>query len=55
LPFLSPIDIASTSGQATFSHALTVGTPVKVYGIPRSDGTMQAYVVTYFTGTMPSM
>jgi hypothetical protein len=28
---------------------------VKVSGIAQSDGTLSAYVVTYFTGTMPAM
>jgi hypothetical protein len=27
-------------------------TPVKVYGVPQTDGSIKAYVVTYFTGTI---
>jgi hypothetical protein len=52
---VSPVDIGGSSGLMTFTNALTAGTPVKVYGIAQSDGTLSAYVITYFTGTMPSM
>jgi hypothetical protein len=52
---VNPIDIASSSGLTTFTNALTAGTVVKVAGIAQSDGTLSAYVVTYFTGTMPAM
>jgi len=27
---------------------------VKVYGVPQADGTLKAYVMTYFTGSMPA-
>jgi len=26
--------------------------PVEIYGIPQPDGTLKAYVITYFTGTV---
>jgi hypothetical protein len=52
---ISPIDITSSSGLTTFTNALTADTPVKVYGIAQADGTLSAYVVTYYTGTMPAM
>jgi len=54
---VSQIDIATQAGLNTLTQALTSGTPVKVYGVPNTDGTsMTAYVLTYFTGTtMPSM
>jgi hypothetical protein len=51
---VSPIDIGSSSGLATFTAALTSGALVKVYGIPQSDDTLNAYVLTYFTGMMPT-
>ncbi len=51
---VSPIDITTSSGLATLTSNLTAGEPVKVYGIPQSDGTLKAYVMTYFTGTMPA-
>jgi hypothetical protein len=50
---VSPIDITTSSGLATLTSNLTAGEPVKVYGIPQSDGTLKAYVMAYFTGAMP--
>ena len=50
---ISPVDITTASGLSMLSSALTAGTPVKVYGIPQSDGTLKAYVLMYFTGTTP--
>jgi hypothetical protein len=41
------------TGMNTFSSALTAGTPVKVYGIAQSGGTLMGYVVIYFTGMAP--
>ncbi len=57
---VSPIDITSSSGLATMTAALSVGAPVKVYGVPQAPvapaaGTLRAYVLVYYTGTMPSM
>jgi Domain of unknown function (DUF4382) len=51
---VSPIDITTASGLSTFTQALVAGTPVKVFGVPQSNATLQAYVVIYFTGdTLP--
>jgi hypothetical protein len=50
---VSPVDIATSAGLQTLTDALSVGTPVKVYGIPQADGTLKAYVVDYFTGVSP--
>ena len=33
---------------------LTAGEPVKVYGVPQGDGSLRAYVLSYFTGEMPA-
>jgi hypothetical protein len=52
---VSPIDLTSASGLASFAAAIVAGVPVKVYGVPQGADTLQAYVVTYFTGTLPSM
>jgi hypothetical protein len=52
---VSPIDITTTAGQATFNAAMLVGTKVKVSGVPQSDGSVKAYVITYYTGTVPAM
>jgi hypothetical protein len=52
---VSSIDISTPGGLATFSAALTAGTPIKMYGVPQSNGTLNGYVLVYFTGsTMPS-
>jgi hypothetical protein len=51
---VSPIDITTSSGLAALTSNLTSGEPVKVYGIPQSDGTLKAYVMAYYTGTMPA-
>jgi hypothetical protein len=47
---ISPVDITTTAGQNTLSTNLVTGTPVKVYGIPQANGTINGYVLTYFTG-----
>jgi hypothetical protein len=57
---VSPIDITSSGGLAAMAAALSVGAPVKVYGVPQAPiapaaGTLRAYVLVYYTGTMPSM
>ncbi len=52
---VSPIDITSSAGANNLAQNLVAGVPVKVYGIPQSDGTLKAYVLAYFTGTLPSM
>ena len=51
---VSPIDITTAGGLSTFTTNLAVGVPTKVYGVPQPDGTLRAYVVFYYTGTMPS-
>jgi len=52
---LSPVDITTSAGLTTLKTGLTVGAPVKVYGVPQADGTLKAYVLVYFTGTtMPA-
>jgi hypothetical protein len=52
---VSPIDLTSASGLAAFTAGMGAGVPVKVYGIPQGADTLKAYVVTYYTGTLPSM
>jgi hypothetical protein len=47
---ITPVDVTTTLGQNTLSTNLVTGTPVKVYGIPQANGTINAYVLTYFTG-----
>jgi Domain of unknown function (DUF4382) len=47
---ITPVDVTTTAGQNTLSTSLVTGTPVKVYGIPQANGTINAYVLSYFTG-----
>ncbi len=51
---VSPIDITTGSGLAALTAGLSVGAPIKVYGLPQADGTLKAYVLTYFTGQAPA-
>lgn len=51
---ISPVDITTQSGLAAIAANLVNGTKVKVFGIPQSDGTIKAYIVFYYTGTMPT-
>jgi len=51
---VSAVDITTTDGQNIITQNLMTGTPVKVYGIPQANATIKAYVVIYFTGTMPA-
>jgi hypothetical protein len=50
---VSPVDLTTTAGMTTFTTAMAVGTPVKVYGIAQANGTVMGYVVVYFTGMAP--
>ncbi|MGO9946528.1 MAG: DUF4382 domain-containing protein [Steroidobacteraceae bacterium] len=51
---VSPIDITTAAGLASLSSGLAMAAPVKVYGVPQADGSLKAYVLTYFTGDMPA-
>jgi len=50
---ISPVDVTTSAGLQTLTNGLSVGTSVKVYGIPQPDGTLKAYVIDYFTGMSP--
>jgi hypothetical protein len=50
---LPAADITTASGLATFTTNLSAGSLVKVFGIAQADGTLQAYVVLYYTGMAP--
>jgi hypothetical protein len=52
---VSPIDITSAAGLSSFTTGMATGTKVRVSGVPQADGTVKAYVVTYFTGTAPAI
>ncbi len=51
---ISVEDLTTASGLAAVASHLVDGAPVKVYGVPRPDGSIEAYVLFYFTGTMPT-
>jgi hypothetical protein len=51
---VSPVDITTSAGLGTVTTGLAVGAPVKVYGVPQADGTLRAYVLTYYTGDVPA-
>jgi len=51
---VTPQDITTAAGLGALTTALAVGAPVKVSGIPQADGTIKAYVITYFTGSLPN-
>ncbi len=45
---ITPIDITTTAGQNLLTTNLTLGTPVRVYGIPQADGSIKAYYINCF-------
>jgi hypothetical protein len=47
---ITPQDLSSPAGLAAFTAGLQVGSKVQVSGVPQADGTVKAYVVSYFTG-----
>ncbi len=51
---VNPIDVTTDTGMADLTAGLASGAPVKVYGIPGVNPTLQAYVLAYFTGDMPA-
>ncbi len=51
---ISPIDITTSNGLAAMTSGLAVGAPVKVYGVPQANGSLNAYVLAYYTGDMPA-
>jgi Domain of unknown function (DUF4382)/Domain of unknown function (DUF5666) len=51
---VSPVDITSSAGLTSFNTGMVAGTKVKVSGVPQADGTVKAYVITYYTGTAPA-
>jgi hypothetical protein len=51
---VSPQDITTSAGLTALTDGLAVGAPVRVYAVPQADGTLKAYALTYYTGSMPS-
>jgi hypothetical protein len=52
---ISPEDITTSAGLTAMTDGLAVNARVRVYGVPQADGTIKAYVLSYYTGGMPSM
>jgi len=59
---ITPLNISGDGdGLATLQAALTAGAIVKVWSVPQAPvppattGTLKAYVLAYYTGTMPNM
>jgi Domain of unknown function (DUF4382) len=59
---ITPLNISgSGDGLATLQAALTAGAIVKLWSVPQgpvapaTSGTLKAYVLAYYTGTMPNM
>ena len=50
---ISPVDITTASGILTLTDRLAIGSKVKIAGIAQSDGTLKAYVLTYFANPAP--
>ena len=52
---ISREDITTSAGLTAMTNGLVNGAIVKVYGVPNSSGTLQAYVLMYYTGsTLPT-
>ncbi|HUO66863.1 MAG TPA: DUF4382 domain-containing protein [Gammaproteobacteria bacterium] len=51
---VSPEDVTTSAGLSALTAGLALGAPVKVYGVPQPDGTIKAYVLAYYTGSMPA-
>jgi hypothetical protein len=51
---ISPQDLTTAGGVQALSSALVAGHRVQVSAVPQADGTLKAYVVTYFTGDQPA-
>jgi hypothetical protein len=49
---ISPVDLTKQAGQNTVQTNLTLGTPVKAFGVPQPNGSIKAYVFFYFTGNV---
>ncbi len=52
---VTPLDLTNPTDLATFTAGMGANVPVQVYGVPVSGGSLNAYVVAYFTGTLPNM
>jgi len=47
---VSPLDLTTSAGLASFTTDLAAGAQVRVAGVPQADGTVKAYSVSVMTG-----
>lgn len=55
---LTPLDLSNPGDFTTFTNSLTAGTLLKVWSVPQpagaaASGALKAYVIVYYTGTLP--
>jgi uncharacterized protein DUF4382 len=50
---ITAVDITTPAGVTAITAGLTAGKPVKVFGVPQSNGSIKAFVVFFYTGTAP--
>lgn len=55
---VTPLDLSNAGDFATFTNSLVAGSLVKLWGVPQPAGTaasgaLRAYVIIYYTGTLP--
>jgi hypothetical protein len=55
---VTPLDLSNSGDFMTFTNSLTAGTLVKLWGVPQPAGTaesgaLKAYVIIYYSGTLP--
>ena len=51
---VSPQDLTTSAGLAALTAGLQAGAKVQVSAVPQSDGSLKAYVISYYTGTLPT-
>ena len=51
---VSPQDLTTSAGLAALTAGLQAGAKVQVSAVPQSDGSLKAYVISYYTGTLPN-
>jgi hypothetical protein len=51
---VSPQDITTSAGLAALTAGIQAGAKVQVSAVPQSDGSLKAYVISYYTGTLPT-
>ena len=50
---VTPQDLTSAAGLTALTNGLTQGATVSLSALPQADGTLKAYVITYYTGMAP--